>query len=336
MTYRNLWLIVLLVTVFLALPFTAFAQEDAHSPAARIQRLIEEGFNQGTINVVDELFAENYIVHPSEGNREAFKESAIALRGMFPDIHAQADQIVSQANWASFHFTLTGTFANAYVTSQGSLPPTNQFTTIDMNVFLRYDDQGKVVEEWDYIDNYGFLTQIGVIESMSIGYTPTYSTSKGDTLAKRADVLTDTADDIALNNKALVQHIFDDIINMHNLSSTEAIFAPDFTYHGVTGSTSLSAWKSLLDGMFNAMPDLQITPEIMIAEGNLVSVRYLLRGTFMNPLVTPDGSTVTPNARYIELPGSMVIRFDESGKVVETHEIFDNLSLLTQLGIFSW
>src|SRR5215210_2963107 len=94
-TYRNLRLFALIVIALLVAPVIAFAQEDANIPAARIQRLMEEGFNQGNLNVVDELFAENYVVYPSGGNREGFKESAIALRGMFPDVHAQADQIIS-------------------------------------------------------------------------------------------------------------------------------------------------------------------------------------------------------------------------------------------------
>lgn len=333
-TYRNLRFIVLAVIVMLVIPFVAFAQQDANTPAARIQRLMNEGFNQGNINVVDELFAENYIVHPSGGNRDAFKESAIALRGMFPDVHAQADDIVSQGNWASFRFTMTGTFVNAYTTSQGSIAPTNQFTTLTMNVFLRYDEQGKVVEEWDYIDNYGFLAQIGVLPSVTASYAPATGTSDKNINAKLPTA--DSSADNAVSNKAHVQRIFDEVLNMRNTSVSDSLFAQSFTYHGVQGTADLSNWTGSVDNLLAAMPDLYVTPEIMIAEGNLVSVRYTMRGTFLYDLTAADGTTITPNGQYVELPGSMIIRFDDSGKIVETYEVFDNLSLLTQLGIFSW
>lgn len=333
-TYRNLRFVVLAIIVMLVIPFVAFAQQDANTPAARIQRLMNEGFNQGNINVVDELFAENYIVHPSGGNRDAFKESAIALRGMFPDVHAQADDIVSQGNWASFRFTMSGTFVNPYTTSQGSIAPTNQFTTLTMQVFLRYNEQGQVVEEWDYMDNYSFLAQIGVLPSVNATYAPATGTSDKNINAKMPTA--DTSADNAISNKAHVQRVFDEVLNMRNTSVSSSLFAQNFTYHGVQGTSNLSNWTGSVDSLLAAMPDLYVTPEIMIAEGNLVSVRYTMRGTFLYPLVMADGTSINANGQYVELPGSMVIRFDDSGKIVDTYEVFDNLSLLTQMGIFSW
>ena len=272
MAYRNRCIVLFVILVLLSFPFVTAAQRDPLGAEDGIQRLMNEGFNEGNLAVIDELFAENFTIHPSGDGRSAFKESAIALRGMFPDIYAQADQIVVQGNWASFHFNMSGTFANPYVTSQGSIAPTGEFASITMNVFLRYDDEGKVAEEWDYFDNYGFLTQIGVLEGVQPATTTEPSLSL-ELPTVPAKIPSRTSPNAAVANKASVQRVFDELLNLRIDNVEQELFASDFVYHGVSGTQDLATWNTRLSHWLAAAPDLLVTPELMLADDHLVSVR---------------------------------------------------------------
>src|SRR5262245_55524294 len=95
----------LLVLVF-ALSLTAAPFVSAQSdPRTGIQRVIDEAFNQGQLDVIDEVFAENYVSHPDDGDRDAFKANILAQRDAMPDLHASADLITVEGEWAAFRFT---------------------------------------------------------------------------------------------------------------------------------------------------------------------------------------------------------------------------------------
>ena len=78
-------------------------------------------------------------------------------------------------------------------------------------------------------------------------------------------------------NKAIVQRYVDEIQNGHSLDSLESIFADDFVDH-MTSSGGL--FVGGMDGLkrgyatfLNALPDLHVTVEAMIAEGDKVLSR---------------------------------------------------------------
>jgi steroid delta-isomerase-like uncharacterized protein len=76
-----------------------------------------------------------------------------------------------------------------------------------------------------------------------------------------------------------------------------------------------------------AYPDLQITIEDMIAEGDKVVVRYTFRGT-------QEGETqgIPPTGNHVTVTGIFMCRC-EGGKIVEEWENWDDLGLLQQLGV---
>lgn len=78
-----------------------------------------------------------------------------------------------------------------------------------------------------------------------------------------------------------------------------------------------------------AFPDVQMTIEDMIAEGDKVAVRYTFRGT-------QQGETqgIPPTGKYVNVPGIFICRCRD-GKIVEEWDIWDDLGLLQQLGAIS-
>lgn len=174
---KVLLLSVLVLAVGLALTFFSLSihtttaqddQEQAHKDA--VMRIIEEGFNQGNADVVDEVVAENYVSYSSDGtteDRESFKESITAFHGAIPDLQATADPLLADGDWVAFRFTMTGTFQNDLVFSgEDPIPATGQPLTYTANILIRFDENGQMVEEWDESDTFVFLEQLGMLDDV--------------------------------------------------------------------------------------------------------------------------------------------------------------------------
>jgi predicted SnoaL-like aldol condensation-catalyzing enzyme len=63
----------------------------AEENKAIVRRLIEEAWNQGNLDVLDEIVATDYIRHdplnPGVRGKEAFKQLIATYRAVFPDVH---------------------------------------------------------------------------------------------------------------------------------------------------------------------------------------------------------------------------------------------------------
>lgn len=162
-------LLLMLVVMSLALPSLLLAQDDTSEKHIQtIQRITAEAFNAGDLDVVDELFADDYVSYDptgAEGDRESFKAFVSAFREAMPDFEATVDLFVVNGDWMAFRFTSTGTFENEHAFFPGVLP-NNKTVELVVHVILRFNEDGQLVEEWDMWDNLALLTQLGVIPSM--------------------------------------------------------------------------------------------------------------------------------------------------------------------------
>ena len=78
----------------------------------------------------------------------------------------------------------------------------------------------------------------------------------------------------------------------------------------------------------SAFPDLNVTVEDVIAEGEQVVTRWTIRGTHQGEIEEFG----PPTGKQIELEGITIHRI-EDGKIAEEWERYDNLSIMQQLGL---
>ena len=132
-------------------------------------------------------------------------------------------------------------------------------------------------------------------------------------------------------NKATARRWFLDIITQGKLAVADEIFAPDHITHDPhsppggwpNGPESLKK----IAGPFHAgFPDLDVTIEDQIAEGDKVVTRWTARGTNSAPL-----HGMPPTGKAVRVTGANVARL-AGGKIVESWFNFDMLTLLRQLG----
>jgi steroid delta-isomerase-like uncharacterized protein len=80
-------------------------------------------------------------------------------------------------------------------------------------------------------------------------------------------------------NKAIARRVFEEIFNQGKFQVADEIYAKDFVNHGWHGNWDLAEDQAAARFEKQACPDLKITVGPMVAEGDMVSVLWFLRGT---------------------------------------------------------
>ena len=128
-------------------------------------------------------------------------------------------------------------------------------------------------------------------------------------------------------NKAIAHRVFEEIFNQGKFEIASQIYATDFVNHGATQDADLQVDQAAARGWKSAFPDLRMTVEKVIAEGDLVTVLWTGRGTN-----TGTGNGLPATGRAIQGRGITIWRIVD-GKIREEWSEFDQLRLMQQLGL---
>ncbi|MFF4284082.1 ester cyclase [Streptomyces sp. NPDC001633] len=134
-----------------------------------------------------------------------------------------------------------------------------------------------------------------------------------------------------MSNTATLNH-FHSAVNSGDLEviskAIDEFVAPDLIFHAPVpmGATGAEALKRVWEVLLRAFPDLHVTVEETIAEGDKVVSRNTVTGTHRGEYqgLPPTGKTVS----YSEI---FIFRF-AGGRIVEIRGIVDVLAQLRQLG----
>lgn len=133
-------------------------------------------------------------------------------------------------------------------------------------------------------------------------------------------------------NRAAFLRIIEEAFNQGEMSVLSEVFAPDFLNHSPNGDANREASIGTIAAFRAAMPDLTMTPVVVLAEGDLVAGHFLFEGTFVNPFQTPNGA-IPPTGAPVRYSIQTIHRFNEDGQSVEEWIMWDNMSLFMQLGV---
>jgi steroid delta-isomerase-like uncharacterized protein len=128
-------------------------------------------------------------------------------------------------------------------------------------------------------------------------------------------------------NKAIARRAFEELLSQGRFELAEQFYAKDFINHGIHSKANLEEDQAALKGWHQAFPDIIIVPEKLIAEGDLVTISWVARGTN-----TGTGNGLPATGKKAELAGITIWRIVE-GKIKEEWSAFDQLSLMQQLGL---
>lgn len=133
---------------------------DTHKAAVR--RLISEAQENGKLEVVDELFADDFVDHtPLPGlpaNRDGVKMLFAGMRAAFPDLHIRIDEQVADGEKVVTRKTFLGTHRGDFIGIPGTGRPL-AFEVIDVLTF-RND---RIAEHRVVFDRMSLMQQLGAM-----------------------------------------------------------------------------------------------------------------------------------------------------------------------------
>jgi steroid delta-isomerase-like uncharacterized protein len=132
-------------------------------------------------------------------------------------------------------------------------------------------------------------------------------------------------------NKDLIRR-FTAVINAADWDALDELVTKDFRRHcQATPDVQVNTredFRKLQESFLASMPDQHIELEMLIAEGDKVATYGTYSGTFTGPM-----GDFPPTGKSAEFKFLSIFRIEE-GRVAELWVEWDNLSLLSQLGLF--
>lgn len=153
--------------LILGLPvfFTAAPDIQTNEQNRRIiQRYYAEVWNQGKLDVLDELLDRQYINHtPSTPNPprgpDGLKPIVAAIRKAFPDLHYEIKDIIVNDSVVVGKVIMTGTHQHTLF----GLPPTGRKVSVNQ-ITIEKIRNGKIIEHWRVTDELTMMKQLGVVK----------------------------------------------------------------------------------------------------------------------------------------------------------------------------
>ena len=130
---------------------------------ALIQRFVEETFNRGNLDIVDEIYAPDYVGHTAGSPEQTLgpedvKEFVGLYHSAFPDLHTAIEDIVTEGDKAAYRWTAVGTHQG----EQLGVPPSNNRVELT-GITIERIEGSKIVETYNNFDQLGMMRQIGAM-----------------------------------------------------------------------------------------------------------------------------------------------------------------------------
>jgi predicted ester cyclase len=124
-------------------------------------------------------------------------------------------------------------------------------------------------------------------------------------------------------NIKLARQVNEEMWSKGNLAIADEICAKDIIRHAPDGSqlSGLDAFKQYTQATRNIFPDWTVTVEEVIASGDLVATKLMIRGTQTGPLPFPGN--VPPTGKKAETPCALFIRIGSEKKIAEIWAYYD-------------
>lgn len=131
--------------------------------------------------------------------------------------------------------------------------------------------------------------------------------------------------------RSLLQRLYEEVVGQGNLQAAEELVSPDFVDHVPQPfpgqpTTGVKAITWLAGTIRTALPDVHVTIEDLLVDGNRAVARVTWKGTHTGRLLG-----IEPTGRTISFAGFDMLRIID-GKIAEHWGQVDVLAMLAQLG----
>jgi steroid delta-isomerase-like uncharacterized protein len=134
----------------------------------------------------------------------------------------------------------------------------------------------------------------------------------------------------AEQNKSIVYRWVEGGWNEGNLALVDELYTADYMIHDPSTPDfpgGQAAFKQFVANLQTGYPDIHVTIEDMMAEGDKVVWRWRITGTHTGELMG-----IPPTGKSIKISGIVISRF-ANGKWAEDYVNWDTLGMLQQIGV---
>jgi steroid delta-isomerase-like uncharacterized protein len=134
-------------------------------------------------------------------------------------------------------------------------------------------------------------------------------------------------------NKALARREVEEIFTQGKLDVAEEIYTSDFVDHDLVLPREMHGPEEMKEyvGMYrSAFPDLKVTLEDQVAEGDKVVNRWTAQGTHLGEYMG-----IAPTGKEVRFAGMHISHITQEGKIAENWEVYDLMGLMRQIGAVS-
>ena len=127
---------------------------------ALIRRLFDEVLNAGNFGLLDQLIGASYVEHNPVAKQAAgaagVRDKVQGLRTAFPDLRFVLEELIAEGAIVAARYRWQGTHKGTFL----GIAPTGRRLSVRGMDFYRLED-GRVIEHWDTVDEFGMLSQLG-------------------------------------------------------------------------------------------------------------------------------------------------------------------------------
>jgi steroid delta-isomerase-like uncharacterized protein len=150
------------------------------------QRFIDEAWNSGNYDIIEESVSEDYVGHwfdieEEDVDRDGLEAFIRSARDGFSDFHMDVEFMLAEDEMIAVGFTVEGTHDGEFM----GIPPTDEYGSSPGILVHKIDEDGMVIEGWAVWDALGQMQQLGVVPE---SFTLASFLETGANLAKQ-DVL---------------------------------------------------------------------------------------------------------------------------------------------------
>ena len=141
----------------------------AEANAANARRILDEGWNEGNLDTLDELCAPDCVVHDMSTHGEFYgvdakKQRLLSYRRAIPNLHVTIEDLIAAGDKVVTRWCTRGTH-------EGELrgyAPTYRHCEISGMSIDRFDAEGRLAETWYQWDVMSLMQQLGVAPDMQV------------------------------------------------------------------------------------------------------------------------------------------------------------------------
>ena len=270
---------------------TSAAQQQGYRD--EVMKYMDEVWKKGNLAYIDQLMDPEItrFGHAAEGNTfgiEAYKDRVRQIRSEFTDYNVTLLNMTGVGNTATFAWQMRGN----YVGPDKKISPGRTVDIMGKTIWVFRGP--KVVREVIEMDPQEYYRQI----QMAVPYSE-------------------------VGNRALMLSYLYEVVSQGDVSSIDELVSDNHVLHAANGKQVVGkdALRGHVMNLRSAFPDMTIKIFEVIAEGNTVSARWMLSGTWRG-----EWNGMQPTNRPVGATGLTMMRVKDD-KVQETWSILDLLAI---------